>query len=113
MFDDIEQKNLVELRDIDRELFPIQVPADELWPRWHEWCGRRVTVHSRDAAALLDQFGRNQSLAAADIEHVPARTCRGERRRVRGFVAELQIVRFLRRMHIELAIETHAELVQP
>src|ERR1700688_3066289 len=105
MFDDVEHEDLIELRDVHRELFPIQIPSDKIdLLRLLGGIGR-IPVHPGNAAASLDQLGRDVTLAATNIENMPAWTRCGDGGGVRRFVSELQIVGFLRRIDVELPVE--------
>src|SRR5882762_1140207 len=112
MFDDVEQEDLIELRDVHREFFPIQIPSDKInLPRPLGRLGH-IPVHPGDAATSLDQFGRDVTLAATNIENMPAWTRGGDGSSVRRFVSELQIVGFLRRVDVELPVEKQIHLME-
>src|SRR6266513_2839358 len=96
MLDDVEQKNLIELRDIHRKFSAIEVPADKLELVRASSSIGGVTIHPRDATTSLNHFRRDVALSATDVEDVSAGTGRGDRRFVRRFVSELQVISFLR-----------------
>src|SRR5712691_11627537 len=112
MLDDVEQENLIELGDVDREFFPVEVPADKpglLGCHGLVWC---ITVHPGHATASLDQFGRDVTLAATHIENMSAGPRRSDGRGVRRFITQLQVVGFLGRIDIELPVEKQTNLMK-
>src|SRR6266576_2068615 len=112
MFDDIEHEDLIELGDVYRELFPIQIPSDKIDLLGSLGGIGHIPVHSGDAAASLDQFGRDVTIAATNIENMLAWTRCGDGGCVRRFVSELQIVGFLRRVDVELPVEKQIYLME-
>src|SRR5882724_4218646 len=111
MFDDVEKEDLIELRDVYREFFPIKIPSDKIDLLRPLGRMRHIPVHPGDAATSPDQFGRDVPLAATNIENMPAGTRCGDSSGVRGFVSELQIVGFLRRIDVELPVEKQIHLM--
>src|SRR5256885_5962329 len=113
MLDDVEHKDLIELRDVHRELLPIKIPSDKIDLLRPLGGVGHIPVHPGDAATSPDQFGPDVTIAATNIENMPAWTRCGDGSSVRRFISELQIVGFLRRIDVELPVEKQIQLMEP
>ena len=67
VLDDIQQENLVELRDVDRELMAVDIPLAELESWILRFADELINAHY--TFRRLDHFLGHVTLSAADIQH--------------------------------------------
>src|SRR5207253_5839690 len=98
MFDDVEHKDLIELRDVHRELLPIKIPSDKIDLLRPLGGVGHIPVHPGDAATSPDQFRTDVTIAATNIDNMPASTRCGDASSVRSIESKLKIIGLLRQL---------------